>query len=297
MVEALIVSTSRKLCLLALLATTFSTSAFAAGPLPAGFSPDDRVVMQGDITFHGASLESAVARGGEIHLELVFTAPSPLPLDIYSFVHFEGQPGCRVVDDRRPPVPVDGVIRHALVVRVPDQDACDGATLELFTGLYNRKTGDRVSPTAPTTMDDRMHAGFVTVLPKGQPSAAARVVLPSDMEGRAFWMRVERLRGELHGYVHVSDVNWSVGREQRGQIVVFLDSRRAELSWTGTSIPTRIEASYLNAWRNFLNLAEAFAGGNTMRVTFPGSRLESWSADLRGTRRVTNVFLDCIRAM
>jgi hypothetical protein len=115
--------------------------------------------------------------------------------------------------------------------------------------------------------------------------------------GRAFWMRVERLRGELHGYVHVSDANWSVPRDNRGQIVVFLDSRRAELSWTGTSIPTRIEASYLGAWRNFLNLAEAFAGGNTMRVTFPGSRLESWSADLRGTRRVTNVFLDCIRAM
>lgn len=115
--------------------------------------------------------------------------------------------------------------------------------------------------------------------------------------GRAFWMRVERLRGDLHGYIHVSDASWSVPRENRGQIVVFIDNRRAELSWTGTSIPTRIEASYLGAWRNFLNFAEAFAGGNTMRVTFPGSRLDSWSADLRGTRRVTNAFMDCIRAM
>jgi hypothetical protein len=115
--------------------------------------------------------------------------------------------------------------------------------------------------------------------------------------GRAFWMRVERLRGDLHGYIHVSDESWSVPRDNRGQIVVFLDNRRAELSWTGTSIPTRIEASYLGAWNNFMNFVEAFAAGNTMRVTFPGSRLESWSADLRGTRRVTNTFLDCIRSM
>jgi hypothetical protein len=115
--------------------------------------------------------------------------------------------------------------------------------------------------------------------------------------GRAFWMRVERLRGDLHGYVHISDRAWNVPRQSRGNLALFIDRRRADLSWTGTSNQTRIEASYLNAWRNFLNFAEAFAGGSTLRITFPGSQLEPWNADLRGTRRVTNVFLDCIRSM
>ena len=136
----------------------------------------------------------------------------------------------------------------------------------------------------------------VTVAPSASGPVCSMGTDANTM-GRAFWMRVERLRGELHGYIHVSDQSWSVPRENRGQIVVFLDNQRAELSWTGTAFPTRIEASYLGAWNNFLNFVEAFAAGNTMRVTFPGSRLESWSADLRGTRRVTNTFLDCIRSM
>ena len=115
--------------------------------------------------------------------------------------------------------------------------------------------------------------------------------------GRQFWMRVERLRGELHGYIHVSDRSWSVARQSQGTLVMFLDNRRAQLNWTGTANPTRVEASYLGLWNNFMNFVEAFAGGMTLRITFPGSNLESWSADLRGTRRVTNVFLDCIRSM
>ena len=115
--------------------------------------------------------------------------------------------------------------------------------------------------------------------------------------GRAFWMRVERLRGDLHGYVHISDRSWSVPRDNRGSLALFIDSRRANLSWTGTSTPTRIEASYLNAWGNFMNFVQAFAGGNTLRITFPNSQLQPWNADLRGTRRVTDVFLNCIRSM
>ncbi len=115
--------------------------------------------------------------------------------------------------------------------------------------------------------------------------------------GRAFWMRVERLRGELHGYIHVSDQSWSVPRDSQGRIVVFLDNRRAELNWTGTAFPTRIEASYLGAWNNYrlrrgLRRRQHHAGDLPRQ---PARR--SWSADLRGTRRVTNTFLDCIRSM
>ncbi|MCS6932058.1 MAG: hypothetical protein NZM27_07605 [Acetobacteraceae bacterium] len=88
--------------------------------------------------------------------------------------------------------------------------------------------------------------------------------------GRAFWMRVERLRGDLHGYIHVSDQSWSVPRDNRGQIVVFLDNRRAELSWTGTSYPTRIEASYLGAWNNFMTFCRGLRRRQHHARNLPG---------------------------
>jgi hypothetical protein len=56
-----------------------------------------------------------------------------------------------------------------------------------------------------------------------------------------------------------------------------------------------IEASYQGAFRNFVNFVEAFAAGYRMQVTFPGERVAPWSADLRGTRAVTEAFLACAR--
>jgi hypothetical protein len=56
-----------------------------------------------------------------------------------------------------------------------------------------------------------------------------------------------------------------------------------------------IEASYQGAFNNFINFVEAFAAGLRMQVTFPGETVAPWSADLRGTRAVTEAFLACAR--
>ncbi|MBR0672218.1 hypothetical protein [Neoroseomonas soli] len=113
--------------------------------------------------------------------------------------------------------------------------------------------------------------------------------------GRYFWIKVERLRGELHGFVQVGDRSWNVRQEARGRIVIAIDNRRAELNYIGTGSPEMIEASYQGAFNNFINFVEAFAAGYRMQVIFPGERVEPWSADLRGTRAVTEAFLACAR--
>ena len=113
--------------------------------------------------------------------------------------------------------------------------------------------------------------------------------------GRFFWIKLERLNGNLHGFIQVGDDDWKVRPQARGRIVVAIDNRQAELNYRGTTRPTMIEASYQGAFRNFLNFVEAFAGGFRMQLRFPGERMAPWSADLRGTRAVTEAFLACAR--
>lgn len=113
--------------------------------------------------------------------------------------------------------------------------------------------------------------------------------------GRFFWIKVERLRGNLHGFIQVGDRSWNVRQEARGRIVIAIDRQRAELNYTGTSRPSMIEASYQGAFNNFLNFVRAFAMGLRMQVIFPGENVAPWSADLRGTRAVTEAFLACAR--
>lgn len=160
---------------------------------------------------------------------------------------------------------------------------------------------------------------FIAVLGMAEPAAAQQVrnlaningwrafVVQSDggllcgmgtdanRLGRFFWIKVERLRGELHGFVQVGDRSWNVRQEARGQFIVAIDSRRAELNYIGTSNPEMIEASYQGAFNNFISFVETFAAGYRMQLLFPGENVAPWSADLRGTRAVTEAFLACAR--
>jgi len=207
---------------LALVACTMAAHAQAPAPeVPAGYDAADRIELEGGIHFLGASLESGAPIGGEIHLELVYQVERPLPVDVYSFVHFESLGSdCRIVDDRRPPMPSGGaeggIIRHALVVRVPaDKASCNGATLELFTGLYDRKTSVRTVATKPTFLDDRIHAGFIDLLPKDEQPEAVRILTPSQMSGRAFWARIKPWYGWLAGIGLATLLTWFIARRKR----------------------------------------------------------------------------------
>lgn len=191
----------------------------ATPPLPDGYSADDVVTLDHGVVFYGAELERSVPMGGELHLTLTYGMSAPLPSEVYAFVHLESfeTSDCRIVDDRRPPSPPPGggVVRHTLTIKVPaDKPACADQTLELFTGLYDRKTGVRFETKAPHTADDRMHAGWVDLDAADAAPSAVRIVTPSDMSGRAFWQRLAPWRGWLAGIFLVSLLTWFIARRR-----------------------------------------------------------------------------------
>jgi hypothetical protein len=137
--------------------------------------------------------------------------------------------------------------------------------------------------------------GWTAYIAQNPSGALCGMGTDANTMGRFFWIKLERLRGELHGFVQVGDRTWNVRPQATGRIVIAIDGRRAELNYTGTDRPDMIEASYQGAFNNFINFVEAFAAGLRMQVLFPGERVDPWSADLRGTRAVTEAFLACAR--
>jgi hypothetical protein len=137
--------------------------------------------------------------------------------------------------------------------------------------------------------------GWVAYIAQSNNGPLCGMGTEANSRGRFFWIKVERLQGNLHGFIQVGDRDWNVRQEATGRIVVGIDAQRAELNYTGTSRPDMIEASYRGAFDNFLNFVRAFALGNRMQVSFPGENVTPWGADLRGTRAVTEAFLACAR--
>lgn len=174
--------------------------ALAVSALPDGLSVDDRIVLEDGLTYVGTSVPKAVPQGSDLRIELFFAANKPLPADTWSFIHLEAHgTQCRAVHDRTPPAPVDGVIQHVAVVRIPDTPDCVGATLNLYTGLYDRKTGRRVGVLEPPSLDDRILAAQIKVLPAGSAVEPASAIPPSDMSGAEFWARIAPWTGWLIG--------------------------------------------------------------------------------------------------
>jgi hypothetical protein len=199
-----------------MLALITALSALAHGaPLPEGLHREDRVVMGAGLAFLGAVLPEEVAAGSTLELDLYFEASAPLPPDTLSFVHLEGlDTTCRLVEDRRPPAPEDGLIRHRVSLRVPQDGACANARLELFTGLYDRQTGKRVEVVTPRSLDDRIHAGRVAIT---AITTAPRAIPPSAMQGAELWARVRPWTG------------WLLGLALAALLVVFLRNRALPL--------------------------------------------------------------------
>ncbi|HEY4254010.1 MAG TPA: hypothetical protein VGM87_22575 [Roseomonas sp.] len=117
----------------------------------------------------------------------------------------------------------------------------------------------------------------------------------ANNRGRFIWIKVERQQGVLVGFVQLGQTNWTVADSVRGRLHILIDGRVAELHYRGTSRGTTIEASYSGAFNNFINFVESFASGYRMEVRFPEDDIEPWTADLRGTRAVTNAFVACAR--
>lgn len=137
--------------------------------------------------------------------------------------------------------------------------------------------------------------GWVAFLAQTNTGPLCGMGTEANANGRYLWIKVERLQGNLHGFVQMGDRAWNVRPDATGRIVIAIDRQSAELHYRGTDRPEMIEASYRDAFQNFLRFVEAFALGLRMQVIFPDQNLTPWSADLRGTRAVTEAFLACAR--
>jgi hypothetical protein len=137
--------------------------------------------------------------------------------------------------------------------------------------------------------------GWVAYIAQSDNGQLCGMGTEANSRGRFFWIKLERLSGDLHGFVQIGDRSWNVRDGVTGRIIIGIDRQRAELHYTGTRRPDMIEASYRGAFDNFISFVRAFALGNRMQVTFPGENVEPWGADLRGTRAVTDAFLACAR--
>ncbi|MCA9517443.1 MAG: DUF2029 domain-containing protein, partial [Myxococcales bacterium] len=137
--------------------------------LPDGLDVDDAVTMDDGITYVGLETTDEVDVGGVLKIDLYFTASAPLPADVLNFLHVEsGETTCRLVEDRTPPAPVDGIIKHHVELALGQGGPCsEPQRLDIYTGLYHRGTGARVRVVKPASRSDRIYAGHVDIVEEG----------------------------------------------------------------------------------------------------------------------------------
>ncbi len=151
------------------------------GNLPDGLSPSDAVEMAQNVEFLGAVVPVEVGLGGKIKIDLYYKVDQPLDPKILSFVHLESRESkCRLVQDRKPPPPKAGVIHHQITITVPAKGDCKAGRLELYTGLYNRQTRERLRVLRPPGLADRIYAGYLT-LTDSAASDDREAFSPGDM--------------------------------------------------------------------------------------------------------------------
>lgn len=182
--------------------------------LPGGLSSDDRVELADGVAFYGAELPLASVADADVEFVLYYALEGADALEDRDavFVHLEGrdqdtkpQQNCRVVLDAtlRADKPERG--RKELDVELDSESGllrvsgrahlpatCTAGTLEVFTGIWNRNTGDRRALVSETTLDDRIHAGYIELVEPGtSPASGSRAFTPSEMSWRGIWQRFD----------------------------------------------------------------------------------------------------------
>lgn len=150
--------------------------------LPEGLDLEDTLELEHGTEFVGAVVPEEVPVQGTLELELYFKVDAPLDTNVLNFVHLESQESkCRMVRDIKLPQAEDGIIAQRLSLEMPVGDACHAQRLEIYTGLYNRRTGQRFALHGTATTDDRIHAAYVHLV-EGEAQSETQALSPSDMK-------------------------------------------------------------------------------------------------------------------
>ncbi len=186
--------------------------------LPSGLGRTDTVELDQGVEFLGMEAPSEMAAGGRLPIDLYFRFERPLGEDYWIFTHVElgGERFRRLVADGPPEAAgEDGIVRHHVVVDVPAD--VDPARFEVYTGVWNRRTDARLGIVSPASMDDRVHAGWVRMLPQGSTVAGgkARVFTPRDMRMQKVWVVVRPWAGWAVGLVAAIAATIALARMRR----------------------------------------------------------------------------------
>lgn len=151
--------------------------------LPPGLTLEDKVEMAGGLDFVGATAPEEMTWGDSGTITLWFRARRPLPADVWSFLHIESrETACRIVEDRPPTAPVDGLIAHDVRITIPREGPCaESQRLDIYTGMYHREgSGARVRVLNPPGKADRIYAGYIELV-SSAPNNALMAFPPSDL--------------------------------------------------------------------------------------------------------------------
>lgn len=132
--------------------------------LPEGLSLDDTVKLDRDVEFIGLQVPAEGAIGRTAPLDLYYKIDKPLGKDWWIFTHIElqGKDFRRITHDRPPPPATNGIVHHHIDIPIPPD--CRAARFEIFTGVWNKTTDERLQVLDPPSMDDRIHAGRISLV-------------------------------------------------------------------------------------------------------------------------------------
>lgn len=164
--------------------------------LPEGLSPDDTVEMDRGVQFHGLELPKQAVIGERVPIDFYYSYDEPLDTEWNVFLHMEsrGEENCRIVFDRPPTQVADGMIHHH--VEPPVSPECKPGRLEIYSGIFNTQTGERLRNVDPPTMDDRVHSGWISLV-REKTDEGTRAIAPSNMKVQRVWALVRPWTGWL----------------------------------------------------------------------------------------------------
>ena len=183
---------------------------------------DDTIVLDQGVEITSLTLPPQIAPGDTLPMTFTLRTHHALDADDWFFLHVEsagGQDNCRIVFDQLPTggAPTtwgDGEVKHEVTVPVPAD--CKPGRLEVYAGLYNRATGDRLKVLKPPTGDNRVHAGFVTVV-RSNPDRTLRTITPRQMNLQEYWGLMRPWLGWLSAIFGASVVTAVLARMRRAR--------------------------------------------------------------------------------
>jgi len=154
---------------------------FALLALPAGLGVDDSIRVGEHVRYLGVELSEEVRVGGMQELVLHFEADDAVPEGVHVFLHVQSdESACRLVRDAALEVGEGGEIEQRFSLSMPEVEACGPQRLEVYTGLFKPRDGQRLPLLDRATVDDRIHAAHFELV-DASPSAERAVISPSDM--------------------------------------------------------------------------------------------------------------------